>query len=185
MRLWRVLPLDRSAAIDEPGGPLWSPRENQGTGRHDNPDLYGCLYVADDPVAAVAEPLIEFRGTGQLTALMLTRLGLPLALAELELSDDVAVVNLDDPGFLAERELRPSRVATRLRELTQGTAADMYVEFPDAVGLRWWSTIEAMWINWTLFIDRAAPLLELVEVNELRIDEPVVRDAAVAIGLNA
>jgi hypothetical protein len=185
VRLWRVLPFDRSAEIDEPGGPLWSPRGDQGTGRHDNPHLYGCLYVADDPVAAVAEPLIEFRGTGQLTARMLTRLGLPLALAEFELSDDVAAIDLDDPAFLTERELRPSRVATRIRELTQGTAADMYVEFPDAVGLRWWSTIEAMWINWSLFHDRAFPQLDLVEVNELRIDEPVVRDAAVAIGLNA
>jgi hypothetical protein len=184
MRLWRVLPFDPSAEVDQPGGPLWSPREHQGTGRHDNPSLYGCLYLAADPVAAVAEPLNEFRGTGQLTALMLTRLGLPLALAELELSDDATVVDLDDPVFLTERELRPSRIATRIRELTQGTAADMYVEFPDVVGLRWWSTLEAIWINWTLFHDRAAPLLELVEVNELRLDEPVVRDAAVAIGLN-
>jgi hypothetical protein len=185
MRLWRVLPFDRSAEIDEAGGPLWSPREHQGTGRHDNPGLYGCLYLAGDPVAAVAGPLNEFRGTGQLTALMLTRLGLPLALAELELPDDANVVDLDDPGFLAERELRPSRIATRIRKLTQGTAADMYVEYPDAVGLRWWSTLEAIWINWTLFHDRARPHLRLVEVNELRLDEPVVQEAAVAIGLNA
>lgn len=183
MRLWRTVPLDRRAAAEEPGGALWFPREQQGYGRHDNPDLYGCLYVSEDAVSAVAEALAAFRGTGALTASMLIRLGRPLALAELEIADDAVVIDLDEPKLLGSAGLRPSRVATRHRPITQGIAADLYSADDDAVGLRWWSTIESTWINRTLF-DRAAGVLTLVDVAELRIDDPVVRDAAVLLGLS-
>lgn len=182
MRLWRTVPLDRAADPDGPGGPLWFPRERQGYGRHDNPDLYGCLYVAEDAVSAIAEPLAAFRGTGRLTASMLTQLGRPLALAELELPDDAAVVDLDDPEVLVAERLRPSRVATRTRRVTQALAAELYRSHSDALALRWWSTLEASWINRTLF-DRAAARLSLVEVAELRLDDAAVREAAALLGL--
>ncbi len=182
MRLWRTVPLDRKAGAEEPGGPLWFPRAQQGYGRHDNPDLYGCLYVAEDAVSAVAEPLAAFRGTGALAASMLIQLGRPLALAELELSDDAIVLDLDDPKVLASAGLRPSRVATRARPVAQQIAEDVFRSDDDAVGLRWWSTIESSWINRTLF-DRAADALALTRVAELRLDDSVVRDAAAALGL--
>lgn len=182
MRLWRTLPFDRRAAAAEVGGALWFPPEQQGHGRHDNPDLYGCLYVAEDAVSAVAESLAAFRGTGRLTATMLTHLGRPLALAELELSDEAPVVDLDDPEVLAAERLRPSGVATRARGLTQRLAADLYRAHADAVALRWWSTLEATWINRTLF-DRAAPALAVTEIVELRLDDEVVLDAATLLGL--
>ena len=182
MRLWRTVPLDRRAGPDEPGGALWFPREQQGYGRHDNPDLYGCLYVSEDAASAVAEALAAFRGTGALTASMLIHLGRPLALAELELPDHPVVVDLDDPKVLTSAALRPSRVATRARPITQGIAADIHRADDEAVALRWWSTIESTWINWTLF-DRAAEALVLVEAAELRIDDAVVRDAAALLGL--
>jgi hypothetical protein len=38
----------------------------QGAGRHDNPELYGCLYASEESVSAVAEQLAPFRGTGSL-----------------------------------------------------------------------------------------------------------------------
>jgi hypothetical protein len=182
VKLWRTVPLDRRAAAAEPGGALWFPREQQGYGRHDNPDLYGCLYAAEDAVSAVAEPLAAFRGTGALTASMLVRLGRPLALAELELAEEAIADDLDDPKVLTSAGLRPSRVATRTRTVTQQIAADLFRADDDAVGLRWWSTIESSWINWTLF-DRATEALTVTEVAELRIDDAVVRDAAALLGL--
>lgn len=168
--------------MGEPGGPLWFPRVGQGYGRHDNPDLYGCLYLAEDAVSAIAEPLAAFRGTGPLTAPMLIHLGRPLALAELALPDDVAVVDLDDPEVLVAERLRPSRIATRTRTVTQELAADLYRAHADALGLRWWSTLESSWINWTLF-DRASDVLTVTEVAELRIDDRTVREAAALLGL--
>jgi hypothetical protein len=182
MRLWRTIPFDRSVAAGELGGPLWFPREAQGTGRHDNPDLYGCLYVTEDPISAVAEPLSEFRGNGQVNAMMLRRLGLPLAVAELELPDDASAVDLDHPETLVAEHLRPSWIATNSRSTTQRIAADLFHEHPDAVGIRWWSTIEGSWMNWTLF-DRALEALALVDVIELRIDDQVVREAADLLGM--
>ncbi len=182
MRLWRALPLDRKARADEVGGPLWFPRLQQGGGRHDNPDLYGCLYVTEEPVSAVAELLAPFRGTGRLLPSMLVRYGKPLALAALDLEDGATVVDLDDPSTLIATGLRPSRVATRRRPVTQRQAAEVYESHPEAVAIRWWSTLESSWINWTLF-DRAEGALEVGEVAELTVEHPVVAEAADLMGL--
>ncbi|HEY2715984.1 MAG TPA: RES domain-containing protein [Solirubrobacterales bacterium] len=176
------MPLATGAEPEEVGGPLWFPRPQQGWGRHDNPGLYGCIYLAEEPVSAVAEMLAPFRGSGRLAPSMLVRFGRPLALASLRLGDDVALIDLDDPQTLASAGLRASRVATRRRAVTQRQAAELYESTPAAVGLRWWSTLEASWINWTLF-DRAAPELELEGVRELDGEDPVVRDAGALLGL--
>lgn len=182
MRLWRALPLDRSAKATEVGGPLWFPRLQQGGGRHDNPDLYGCLYVAEEPVSAVAELLAPFRGTGKLLPSMLVRYEKPLALAALELEDGVTVVDLDDPSTLIATALRPSRVATRKRTVTQSQAAEIHESHSEAVAIRWWSTLESSWINWTLF-DRAEAALAAGDVDELTVAHPVVQEAADLLGL--
>jgi hypothetical protein len=184
LRLWRALPLDRRAKAKEAGGALWFPRLQQGGGRHDNPDLYGCLYVAEDPVSAVAELLAPFRGTGKLLPSMLIRYGEPLSLAALDLDDGITVVDLDDPATLLATGLRPSQVATRHRQLTQRQAAEVYEAHPNAFGLRWWSTLESSWINWTIF-DRAARSLEVAATEELTVDHPVVHEAADLLGLQA
>jgi hypothetical protein len=182
VRLWRALPVDRGAKVREAGGPLWFPRLQQGGGRHDNPDLYGCLYLAEEAVSAVAELLAPFRGTGELLPSMLVRYGRPLVLAAVELEDGVTVVDLDDPSTLIATDLRPSQVATRSRTRTQHQAAQIYESHPAAVALRWWSTLEASWINWTLF-DRAEKSLQAGEVEELTVAHPVVLEAADLLGL--
>jgi hypothetical protein len=182
LNLWRVLPWRAQAPPRESGGPLWFPRELQGLGRHDNPDRYGCLYVSEAAVGASAEALAPFRGAGPLASGMLLRGGLPLALARLELADDAGTVDLDDPRVLAGRGLRPSRVATRRRAVTQVYAARVFEEAPLALGLRWWSTLEASLINLTLF-DRAAPHLTLAEVEPLALEHPAVLEAAELLGL--
>lgn len=51
-------------------------------------------------------------------------------------------------------------------------------------GFEWWSTIEASWINVTLFEDRVIDKLTLVgEPEPLTLDHPAVRDAADAVGV--
>jgi RES domain-containing protein len=182
VRLWRALPLDKSAKAREMGGALWFPRLQQGGGRHDNPDLFGCLYLAEDPVSAVAELLAPFRGTGRLLPSMLVRYEKPLALAAIELEDGATVVDLDDPSTLIATGLRPSQIATRRRTVTQKQAAEVYESHPEAVAIRWWSTLESSWINWTLF-DRAERTLEAGEVADLTVEHPVVLEAADLLGL--
>lgn len=182
MKLWRVLPLDPDATSGAPGGALWVPRTFQGTARHDAPDHYGCLYVAEDPVSAVAETLAPFRGTGDLDDGLLVRSGRRLALAELELDDAAALVDLDDPAVLGAEGLRPSVVATSHRSVTQAYALSIFEARRDVVGLRWWSTLEASWINVTLF-DRCHGRLEAVGARPLKIDDEPVTVAARQLGL--
>jgi hypothetical protein len=177
--LHRCFAWDRGAPPDGPGGALWFPREFQGDGRHDNPDVYGCLYVADRPLSAVVEQLARFRGS-VLVPQILERRRLPLALATLELPDRPPLVDLDDPGVLAARALRPSLVATRHRDVTQPQALALYRA--GAAGIRWWSTFEATWANVTLF-DRSARRLRLGDVAPLDIAHPAVRDAAEFLGI--
>ena len=184
MILWRVLPWDPSARPRNPGGALWFPRTFQGTARHDNPGRYGCLYVAESAVGAVAETLAPFRGTGDLDPDMLTRMGRALGLAELELDDRAALLDLDDPSVLVREALRPSAVATGARRATQAAAARLFDAHPDAAGLRWWSTLEASWANVTVF-DRAADRLRVRRVRPLAPGDDDVRAAARFLGLGA
>ena len=182
MIVWRVLPVDPAAADDAAGGPLWFPREYQGAARHDNPAAYGCLYAAEGPVSAVAEALAPFRGRGALTAPMPERAGRRLSLLALDLREPAGLLDLDEPQTLAAEGLRPSRVATRVRASTQRDALALFETHRRATGLRWWSTIEASWINITLF-DRARRRLRTRSVELLRADHDVVGDAACELAL--
>jgi hypothetical protein len=178
--LHRCLAWNERAAPDAADGALWFPRPYQGEGRHDNPAVYGCLYLSEQPLSCVVEQLARFRGQ-RLTPALLRRRGLPLALAELELPDDAQLVDLDEPAVLRRERLRPSRVATRERGITQPQALALH-EKSEAVGLRWWSTFESQWLNVTLF-DRAASALRLVSVKALDVAGDEIAEAADVLGL--
>jgi len=180
--LWRLLPLAPDLAPSSPGGALWFPRELQGTGRHDNPDRYGCLYLSESSMSAVAEALVPFRGTGELSQRMLVRANLPLTLAQIDCADDERLIDLDDPEVLTRTRLRPSEVATKARAVTQLYAARIFNTHPAAVGLRWWSTLEASLTNFTLY-DRAGPILRLIDVEPLTLEHSATREAADLLGL--
>jgi hypothetical protein len=179
--LYRCFACDDRARQRDPDGPLGFPRMFQGEGRHDNPDLFGVLYLSDRALSSVVEQLARFRGQRLLPSLLLRR-GLPLALAELELADPVELVDLDDPVVLRRERLRPSIVATRHRDTTQPQARRLHVRRPAAAGLRWWSTYEALWLNVTLF-DRAAAQLRVRSVRAVSLEDPVVMEAADFLGL--
>jgi hypothetical protein len=178
--LHRCFAWNERARPDQPDSPLWYPRVFQGDGRHDNPDVYGCLYVTDREASGVIEQLARFRSQ-RLIPQMLVRRGLPLALAAIELSDSAKLIDLDDPVVLRRRQLRPSVVATRARAITQPQALAVYRE-TTAAGLRWWSIFESLWANYTLF-DRAVGRLRLQEVRRLVVDDPAVVEAADYLGL--
>jgi RES domain len=105
-----------------------------------------------------------------------------LSLATIDETELEELLDLDDPRNLVARQLRPSGVATRDRELTQPLALSIYQE--GTQGFEWWSAIEASWINVTLFEDRAVDRLAVAgEPEPLTIDHPVVREAAEAVGV--
>ena len=185
--LYRFFPWDPAADASSLGGALFNPRAQQGRGRHDNPHLYGALYMARVEVSAVAEWLAGFRGQ-RLTAADFVRTdGRRWALVGLaDPADDPALggmVDLDDPLVLAARRLRPSRVATRTRSTTQQVAETLFAGGNQGFG--WWSTLEASWPNVTLFAERALAALNIAEgPREIGIDDPVVRAAAAAVGVS-
>jgi hypothetical protein len=153
----------------------------QGDGRHDNPDRYACLYLAERAVSCVVEQLARFRGQ-PLSPSLLRRRGRPLALAELALADAAELIDLDDPAVLRRERLRPSLIATRRRDITQQQARRLHERHSSAAGLRWWSIHEALWMNVTLF-DRAAPQLRVQGVRALGVDDPAVVEAADLLGV--
>ena len=181
MTLYRLFPHRPDASIHEEGGALHVPRAHQGNGRHDSPDLYGALYLSYTRASAIAEHLKHHRGRrvgpGQF---LWEREHYALALfdeARLE-----PLIDLDEPRELTRHGLRPSSVATRDRDVTQGYARAVHAE--GAAGLAWWSTLESSWINVTLFAERAFPHLALAgEPEPVTTDHPAVREAAEVIGV--
>jgi hypothetical protein len=179
--LHRCFAWNAAAAPAAPDGALWFPRVFQGEGRHDNPDVYGCLYLADRPVSCIVEQIAAFRGQ-RMTAALLRRRGLPLAIADIELDARAPLIDLDDPAVLRRERLRPSVVATAQRRVTQPQALALHSGHPEAAGLRWWSRWEALWANATVF-DRAAAALTLKDVRALTLEDPALLAAAEFFGL--
>lgn len=182
MELFRVFPWDGLSADDKPGGPLFVPRRRQGSGRHDNPELYGILYASLEPISSLAEALQPFR-TQVVTDLDFQRgAKRVLALATLEIRQGAELVDLDDPAQLQSRQLRPSQIATFDRHKTQGLARGLYRE--DAAGFLWWSTLESLWINCTLFYERARAHLRLAGgPSPLSVKDERVQAAARHLGV--
>jgi hypothetical protein len=174
--LYRCFAWNETSAPAAPDGPLWFPRPYQGEGRHDNPDVFGCLYLADRAVSSVVEQLARFR-TQRLAPALLRRRGLPLALAEVTLDPAAVLLDFDEPRVLTRERLRPSLVATRNRDITRPQARAVFEKHPSVAGLRWWSTYEATWTHVTLF-DRAAAHLHLGDVRVLTLANPFVIEAA-------
>jgi hypothetical protein len=179
--LYRWFPWVPGADARDPGGALFVPRFDQGGGRHDNPEVYGSLYLSRRPASPLAEQLREYVGR-PVEATRLLREGFPGALATIDEAGIDGMLDLDDPAILVPRGLRPSTVATGNRRSTQRLALALYRE--GVPGFEWWSTIEASWINVTLFADRAVDRLEVAgEPEPLTLDHPVVREAAEAVGV--
>jgi hypothetical protein len=179
---YRCFPRAQGADPRREGGPLWFPRPLQGDGRHDNPDLYGCLYVSESDVSVVVEQLARFRGADEVVDSMLVRGGSPLTLVSIGLPDETGLVDLDDPRTLVREALRPSQVATHDRHRTQRYAAALYGAHAAVGGIRWWSTFEASWPNVTLF-DRIEQDLVRVDERVLTVDDQLVEAAAEFLGL--
>ena len=150
--LFRVYRALDGVAITARGGPLYVPRDRQGAGRHDNPGRYGAFYTARSEVAAVAESIQAFRGRDLNADDLELADGSRLALARLDAAAPVAPVDLDDPAVLVREGWRPSGVASRDRTVTQAMAARVFDS--GALGLSWWSTLDAAWTNVTLFAER-------------------------------
>lgn len=170
------------AGMTEDGGPLFVDRSLQGSGRHDNPDRFGALYVSRRPESATAERLKWFIGRTVTDGHLRRADGRAYALAALDDRGIDRVVDLDDPHELLRFALRPSQVATRERSVTQPIALAVFLEGASGVG--WWSTLEASWANLTLFAERVVDRLALVgEPEPISVEHPMVRAAAELLGI--
>lgn len=121
------------------------PREHQGAGRIDNPDLYAAVYLSDSPGGAIAETFGSVRAWSADMFLSGGASRAVYALATYRLTDD-RVLDLDDPAALPERSLRPSRIVSRDREITQAWARAIFQE-EHWVGVSWWSYYDPRWAS--------------------------------------
>lgn len=173
--VYRVFPHVPDRRPDEPGGARFVP-PTQGAGRLDNPDHYRVTYVALRPEAAVGEAFGHFvTWSRELLAGRPSLPGSSTALAAFDVSE--ALLDLDDANALVERDLRPSRVVTRDRSVTQRWALAVWQE-QRWCGVRWWSYWNPEWVIAGVW-DRAA--LRLRDVQPLSRDHPALRHAATTL----
>ena len=92
--------------------------------------------VSERPLAAVAEQIAYLRGQ-RLDDTDLERGGMRLALVPVDAALEGRLWDLDDLLVLSECRLRPSQIATRVRDVTRRQAADLFRARPSRVGLRW------------------------------------------------
>lgn len=135
------------------------------------------LYAADAPEAAVAEAFGNHSVWSD--ALLAGPPALPgssRALARYSMEGDV--LDLDDPKHLVLRSLRPSRVITRSREITQAWALSIFLE-NRWLGVRWWSYYNSDWGAFGLW---RRSTIRVAEVTPLARNHPAVVRAGQALG---
>ena len=101
-------------------------------------------------------------------------------LVTFDLDEDRPLLDLDDAAALAERGLRPSRVVTRDRRVTQGWAAAIHSEGRWA-GISWWSYYDPEWTAgglWCAPGEGAVAGLDVAIVEPLGARHPAVVEAA-------
>src|ERR1700676_1302789 len=168
--LYRIYPARFGASADEAGGALYAP--SGGAGRISNPSRYQELYFCDEPEGAIAETFGRVRTWDQR---MLARSGRPMVLGTYRLREAAQVCDLDDPGELQRKALRPSQVVTTERKRSQTWASAVYDQGKFA-GIRWWSPYDSRWFVVGIW---QRELLEIVEPAEpLAIDDPRIERTA-------
>jgi hypothetical protein len=138
------------------------------------------MYLSDAPAGAVAE---AFGTLARWTSGMFERPDLPgsvRALGSYEISEEVAVFDLDDAGALQTLGLRPSQVVTRDRSVTQRWALGIH-ELGSWAGVRWWSYYDPRWYCCAIWeID--ALTLRSGGVHPLHLQDPAVKEASEVLG---
>ncbi len=173
MTVFRVFPRDPEAKETEPGGPLFRPVSR--AGRIDNPKRYRALYAAGEPECAIAELLGDLPVWDDRTFVHVS--GHRLAMATLEIPDDQRVFEMDDPSNLVMLGLRPSRVVSRNRTVTQ-TWSERVFEMGRSRGVAWWSYYNPDWVVFGLWNLKGA---SVSHVETLSLDTPAVLSSARAI----
>lgn len=171
MRLHRVFPWDERAAVDHPGGALFSPQG--GTGRFDNPEMYRRLYCSRTPEAAVGERLGIF-ARWRPQHLREGRLRLSLATFDVP---DAPLADLDVVQTLVLNQIdRVTRIVTPDRAVTQPIAARIF-ELSLYAGLAWWSVYYPDWSNVMLWNANGASLA--VDPEPLTIGHRAIVEASI------
>jgi hypothetical protein len=181
--IYRVFPYLPAAVPGEPGHPLYL-HYPQGQGRLDNPSNYDTWYFATTPEAAVGEVLGDHSVWGDDNFVFPQLPGARRVLGVFQIADDTKLLDLDDARAMLDRGLRPTQVIARNRAVTQGWALAVFGERDDTGGrcwdgIRWWSFQRPHWTVIGLWYSAEEHLRhELVDVEQLSIDHPAVRDAA-------
>ena len=183
MLVYRVFAYDPRAASAEPGhwGYLHLPA--QGSLRLDNPDLYQTCYFSATPEGAIGE---SFGDLATWSDAMFDTPYLPggrRVLGVFEISDDTALLDLDNANNLAARALRPTDVISRVRPATQAWARNIFNERDTHGnrlwrGVRWWSFHRPHWTIYGIWIAPGELLIHnLVHIEPLSEAHPAVISA--------
>lgn len=180
--LWRVFPWDQSSAPGAQFSPTYI-APGQRTGRFDLDDHPPVLYLAESAPHALGEALQGFRGR-TIGPAHLRRHGFPLAIAPVEVAPAIAarLPDLNDPPTLARLGVRPDRLASHDRTVTQGIARALHTE--GHAGFRWWSALTGEWHGTVLFTDRyAAAEVTVGPPRILTVGDPDLITAAQMLGM--
>ena len=168
-----------AATPEDSGHPLYR-WPHQGAGRIDDPQKeYLVLYLSDVPEAAVAEAFGRFPQWGDAMFEMPEGAPADAHRALFTCEGEPRVCDLDDGRRLASLGLRPSRVVTRDRDVTQEWARAIYERRAadgsrEFSGVSWWSFYNPDWSSIGLW----EVALSVKDVEILTLDSAVVREAA-------
>ena len=174
LNLYRVIPFVPGARKGEPGHPLYFP-PNQGMARVDNLNHYAVGYLATSGSCAVSESFGFFSAWDSMMLRPVKTLPESRwVIANYTLKPESAIFDMDDAANLLKLKIRPSRVVTRDRAVTQSWALKVYKKKVSS-GVSWWSFYNPDWSCvglWDL------SKLKVKEIEELTLENSWVEEAS-------
>jgi RES domain len=175
VRLYRVYPHRDGAGTSEPGHALYR-NHLQRRGRIDNAQHYLTLYASSAAAGAIAEVFAdEAQWSHAIFSAYAVRPNTYMALAQIDLPENLRACDMDNPGRLLALGLRPSQVVARDLSLTQAWALRIF-QRSEFDGICWWSFYEPRWTSYGIWnVD-----LRRVRVASVRLgpEHPAVAEAA-------
>lgn len=175
--VYRVIPYLPASKKGALGHPLFFPK-NRNVHRVDNPGHYKVAYFAADAQCAFAEKFGYQKQWNDLTlrpdkSLLKSK----WALVSYEINNISPIFDMDNASNLLKLQIKPSRVVTRDRAITQAWALRVF-EVKKNSGVSWWSFHSSDWVTLGIWeLDN----LKVKKIELLSLEHPAVQPAAEVI----
>lgn len=148
----------------------------QGNQRHDIINKDAVLYLSKEKVSCFAEKYQYQRNRVVSNKFIELNYNKIVVMSKIQLSEKCKLLDLRDSAQLNKFKISPTIVTTQKRNLSQKLSLDIFKMNYD--GFLWWSSIESLWTNMTLFKSRVLGHIKVKSICPISLKDDYAKEAS-------